>query len=266
MIVKGGWTRYGTRCHGGDGATELGLVLAAVVGPLCGSSPGTVWSSRESGQRPLLWGVSGSQGSYCVARLTTAAARRARSDALAPLYSPRISCPPRPPVFGLGPGGPAQDTPPRARVRTPPGLLPAVTGYAAPCSGKNPARGRVGAPLQAWIHIQRPRRPPALCRLTGEAPARRACRGSLAPADPVSLQAWVHPQHPHRLPALLGQTGDPRRKRAPDPACFVLSQPAGGLCGAVCGLGVCVRSERADPPADFKFHVFTRLRGGGRYL
>ena len=33
------------------------------------------------------------------------------------------------------PGGPAQDTPPRARVRTPPGLLPAVTGYAAPCSG-----------------------------------------------------------------------------------------------------------------------------------
>ena len=35
MIVKGGWARYGTRCHGGDGATELGLVLAAVVGPLC---------------------------------------------------------------------------------------------------------------------------------------------------------------------------------------------------------------------------------------
>ena len=98
MILKGGWARYGTRCHGGDGATELGLVLAAVVGPLCGSSPGTVWSSRESGQRPLLWGVSGSQESYCVARLTTAAARRARSDALAPLYSPRISCPPRPPL------------------------------------------------------------------------------------------------------------------------------------------------------------------------
>ena len=37
MILKGGWARYGTRCHGGDGATELGLVLAAVVGPLCGS-------------------------------------------------------------------------------------------------------------------------------------------------------------------------------------------------------------------------------------
>ena len=75
------------------------------------------------------------------------------------------------------PGGPAQGVSPRARVRTPPGLLPAVTGYAAPCSGKNPARGRAGAPLQAWIHSQRPRRPPALCRLTGEAPARRACRG-----------------------------------------------------------------------------------------
>ena len=138
--------------------------------------------------------------------------------------------------------------------------------HTAPCSGKNPARGRAGAPLQAWIHIQRPRKPPTLCRLTGEAPARRACRGSLAPADPVSLQAWVHPQHPHRLPALFGQTGDPRLKCAPDPACFVLSQPAGGLCGAVCGLGVRVRLERADPPADFKFHVFTRLRGGGRYL
>ena len=164
------------------------------------------------------------------------------------------------------PGGPAQGVSPRARVRTPPGLLPAVTGYAAPCSGKNPARGRAGAPLQAWIHNQRPRKPPTLCRLTGEAPARRACRGSLAPADPVSLQAWVHPQHPHRLPALFGQTGDPWLKCAPDPACFVLSQPAGGLCGAVCGLGVRVRLERADPPADFKFHVFTRLRGGGRYL
>ena len=189
MIVKGGWTRYGTRCHGGDGATELGLVLAAVVGPLCGSSPGTVWSSRESGQRPLLWGVSGSQASYCVARLTTAAARRARSDALAPLYSPRISCPPRPPVGRTGaqeclpgrgfaphpgsfrpslarravhrakPGGPAQGLSPRARVRTPPGLLP--TALDTPRRAVvNPARGRTGAPLQAWIHIQRPRRPP----------------------------------------------------------------------------------------------------------
>ena len=95
------WVAGGKRCHDGDGATELVLVLAVVVGPLCGSSPGTLWSSRESGQRPHLWGVSGSQASYCVARLTTAAARRARSDALAPLYSPRISCPPRPPVFGL---------------------------------------------------------------------------------------------------------------------------------------------------------------------
>ena len=130
----------------------------------------------------------------------------------------------------------------------------------------NPACGRAGASLQAWIHIQHPRRPPAFCRLAGETPVRHACGGGLAPAGPVPLQAWVHPQRPHRLPALLGQTGDPWLKCAPDPACFVLSQPAGGLCGAVCGLGVRVRLERADPPADFKFHVFTRLRGGGRYL
>ena len=131
----------------------------------------------------------------------------------------------------------------------------------------NPARGRAGAPLQAWIHIQRPRRPPALCRLTGEAPARWVrVRGDPTFTDPVPLQAWVHPQRPHKLPALFGQTGDPRFKRAPNPACFVWSQPAGGLCGAVCGLGVCLCLERAGPPADFKFHVFTRLRGGGRYL
>ena len=175
MIVKGGWTRYGTRCHGGDGATELVLVLAAAVGPLCGSSPGTLWGSREFGQRPHLWGVSGSQESYCVARLTTAAARRARSDALAPLYSPRISCPPRPPVFGLSRADRCTGMPPRARVRTPPGLLPAVTGTPRRAM-VNPAHGRAGAPLQAWIHTQRPRKPPTLCRLTGEAPARRACR------------------------------------------------------------------------------------------
>ena len=206
MIVKGGWARYGTRCHGGDGATELGLVLAAVVGPLCGSSPGTVWSSRESGQRPLLWGVSGSQGSYCVARLTTAAARRARSDALAPLYSPRISCPPRPPVFGLSRADRCAGMPPRARVRTPPGLLPAVTGYAAPCSGKNPARGRAGAPLQAWIHIQHPRKPPALCRLRRGKPRPGArAGGALRPPTPCRCRPGSTPSIPTDCPPCSGR-------------------------------------------------------------
>ena len=59
--------------------------------------------------------------------------------------------------------------------------------------------------------------------------------GGAVSTDPVPLQAWVHPQRPHRLPALLGQTGDPWLRHTPDPACVVLSQPAGGLCGAVCG-------------------------------
>ena len=64
------------------------------------------------------------------------------------------------------PGGPAQSVTPRARVRTPPGLLPVTLGTPRRAV-VNPARGRAGAPLQAWIHIQRPRRPPAFCRLTG---------------------------------------------------------------------------------------------------
>ena len=162
MIVKGGWARYGTRCHGGDGATELGLVLAAVVGPLCGSSPGTVRSLRESGQRPRLWGVSGSQGSDCVARLATAAARRARSDALAPLYSPRIGCPPRPPAGRTGAGRVSQGEgshPTRAHSDRP--------GYAAPCDYSKTSRRRHPAHLQAWIQIQPPRKLPALFRPVG---------------------------------------------------------------------------------------------------
>ena len=64
------------------------------------------------------------------------------------------------------PSGPAQGLSPKARVRTPPGLLP--TALDTPRRAVvNPARGRAGAPLQAWIHIQHPRKLPALFRPVG---------------------------------------------------------------------------------------------------
>ena len=209
MILKGGWARYGTRCHGGDGATELGLVLAAVVGPLCGSSPGTVWSSRESGQRPLLWGVSGSQESYCVARLTTAAARRARSDALAPLYSPRISCPPRPPVFGLSRADRRAGMPPRARVRTPPGLLLAFTGTPRRAVVKPRPRPRRCPPAGLDPHPASPQTArllqadggsPGPARVQGEPCARRPRVAAGLGPPPASPQA-ARPVRADRRPA-----------------------------------------------------------------
>ena len=84
---------------------------------------------------------------------------------LTTVSSPRrlsAACPPT----GRG-SGPAQGTPSRGEGSHPTWATSGGPGYAAPrdCSGTSRRRHR--AHLQAWIHIQHPRKLPALSRPVG---------------------------------------------------------------------------------------------------
>ena len=148
-------------------------------------------------QRPLLWRVSGSQASYCVARLATAAARRARGVVLAPDYSsPRrlsAACPPT----GRG-SGPAQGTSSRGEGSHPTWATSGGPGYAAPRDYSGTSRRRHRAHLQAWIHIQHPHKPPAFFRPDGRYTATRTllrvARGNIASPPNYQLLCGVYYQ------------------------------------------------------------------------
>ena len=179
-------------------------------------------------QRPLLWRVSGSQESYCVARLATAAARRARGVVLAPDYSsPRRLSAAYPPT-GRG-SGPAQGTSSRGEGLHPTWATSGGPEYAAlcdtrlhPCTGCPPTARLRAKPLdRRWGAKPRPLTsppPPAgldphpaspqtasLVQARRVASAQSASGGAWFVPATAPLQAWFHNQHPRKLPPCSGR-------------------------------------------------------------